>query len=43
MYELDQGLRRHDVGHSVWYAEWRQRVVATIGASDAELNLRDLT
>jgi len=38
MYELDQGLRRHDVGHSVWYAEWRQRVVATIGVSDAEVS-----
>lgn len=36
--ELDRGLQLHDVGHAVWYEDWRARVEATIGLEPGELN-----
>lgn len=36
--ELDRGLKRHDIGHSAWYEDWRARVESAIGLEAGELN-----
>jgi hypothetical protein len=36
--ELDRGLQAHDVGHTVWYEDWRTRVEQAIGLQAGELN-----
>ena len=36
--ELDRALTDHDVGHSIWYLDWRKRVAATLGCDEGELD-----
>ena len=36
--ELDRGLQLHDIGHAVWYEDWRARVESAIGLEAGELN-----